>query len=316
MIREKFSVLPYFLLVFGLFFRPEQGFCAVPECPPGKQVLWYFPEEKFDEKTYKGFSQELFSELTGQLSAIGYWLVPFSPKDTVIQSSVYNECLLMHLYLRDANDDNAEENSAGEKEVFVALAKIREWNSSHGDRSMFRTLFSLRYSPKDFSTIQTIFVKKLIENLRTQYICTIAITTDPKGALVTAQNGLADHAPFEWVLPVGTLNIKCTMKKYLPLEKELVFPNPGQYSYFFQLRKRQFYHSGFIYPAVVAGVASGIALGYKYYYYDRYSRLGNNERLNTPDVFAQTFRNVQICEEVSLGSILLSGTFLVLSFRF
>jgi hypothetical protein len=316
MIQKTNVRLACFLFGLGFLLLPGNVKSAALQCPSGKQVLWYFPEEKLDEKTHKGFTRELLSELTGPLSAMGYWLAPFSPQDSIVRSAVYSECLIMRLYLRDAGSDDADGNITGEKEVFVALAKTREWTSAQGDSSSFRTLFSLRYSPKDFNTIQTIFVKKLIENLRTQYICNIAITTEPKGALITAQNGLSDRAPFEWVLPAGSMNIKCAMKKYIPLEKELVFSNPGSYNFFFQLRKRQFYHSGFVYPAAAAGIASGTALAYKYYYWDRYSRLGNAERVNTPDVFAQTFRKVQICERISLASILLSGTFLVLSFRF
>jgi hypothetical protein len=316
MVKERIPARLNSLVVFVFLLWPQHADCTVPECPPGKQVLWYFAEEKLDEKTYKGFTHELFSGLTGPLAAMGYCLAPFYPHDTSIYTPVYSECLVMHLYLRDAIDDYVEENGTGVKDFFVALAKTKEWNASPGDRSVFRTLFSLRYSTKDLAAIQTIFVKKLLENLRTQYICTIAVTTDPKGVQITAQNGLSDHAPFEWVLPVGTLNINCAMKKYLPLEKELVFPKPGSYSYFFQLRKRQFYHSGFVYPAAAAGIASGIALCYKYYYYDRYSRFGKPEHDITPEVFAQTFNKVQFCERVSLASILLSGSFLVLAFRF
>lgn len=316
MIKEGTTALLYIFFAFGLFFIAGNANGAVPECPPGKQILWYFPEEKLDEKSQKGFSRGLFAELTAPLSAIGYCLVPFGTHDTVMRASAYGECLIMHLFLSDANDEQGEETGTGEKELFIALSKTREWNASHGDPSVFRTLFSLRYSPNDLSTIQTIFIKKLIENLRTQYICTIAIATDPKGAHITAQNGLCDPTPFEWVLPVGTLNIQCSMKKYLPLEKELVFSHPGQYSYFFQLRKRQFYHSGFVYPAVATAIASGVALGFKYYYYDRYSRFEDPDRVNRPEVFAQTFRKVRICEGVSLGSIVLSAAFFGLSFRF
>lgn len=313
MIKDCTTALLYILFASGLLFNAVNANSAVPECPPGKQILWYFPEEKLDEKTRKGFTRGLFSELTGPLSAIGYCLAPFEPHDTSIaNASTSGECLIMGLSLCDVIDDNG----AGEKDLFVALVKAREWNAAHGDPSVFRTLFSLRHSPNDLTTIQTIFIKKLVENLRTQYICTIAIATDPKGVQITARNGLSDPAPFEWVLPVGTLDIKCSMKKYLPLEKELVFSHPGQYSYFFQLRKRQFYHSGFVYPAVVSAIASGVALGAKYYYYDRYSRLDSIAMVNTPKAFAQTFRKVQICEGISLGSVFLSGVFLGLSFRF
>jgi hypothetical protein len=310
MVREK--VL--FLLLVCLFSHwVEPGLCAGPVCPPGKQFLWYFPEEKLDEKTHKGFSQDLFSALSGPLSEMGYWLTPFTVNDTAMRSPVYGESLLMSLYLRDANDDQI---GNGEKDLFVALTEMKAWNATQGDSSQFRTLFSLRFSPKDLNAIQTIFVKKLVENFRTQYICAITITTDPKGAAVSAQNGLSDHAPFEWVLPVGTLKITCNARDYLPLEKNLVFSNPGSYNYFFQLRKRQFFHSRYIYPAAVTGLLSGVAFIYKNYYWDRYSRLGDIDRRTNPDLFGQTFSKVQFCERLSLGSILLSGAFLALSFRF
>jgi hypothetical protein len=314
--KDEIPASLYRLLVFVFFLIPGYAYCAVPECPAGTQVLWYFPEERLDEGTSKGFSRGLFSELTAALSSIGYCLTPFNPRDTVVRAPAYAECLVMRLYQCDVNDDQGEEYGGVEKELFVSLAKTKEWNASAGDSSVFRTLFSLRYFPTDLSTIETIFVKKLIENLRTQYICSIAITTDPKGAQIIAMNGLNDHTPLEWVLPVGTLTINCTMKKYLPLEKELTFSNPGSYSYLFQMRKRQFYHSKTVYPAAVAAIASGIALVYKYYYYNQYNGFRKMEHDNTPEVFAQTFRKVQTCERISLASIILSGAFLGLSFRF
>lgn len=281
-----------------------------------KQVLWYCPSEKLDAKTYGGFSRDLFGDLAQQLTDIGYCLRYYSAADSFASTPKGQNNLCLQIHINDSSVNHASDNNE-EKNLMADLCRLSEFTKAKTGPSLNRQLLSLIYNAGDSATMRSIFVKKIIENLRTQYICNVVITSDPLGVQVMAvQGGLADVTPLEWVVPVGSLHVQCSKKKYVTLEKDLMLPEPGAHTYFLQMKKRQFYNSKYFYPAIIMLATSVVSYYYKTYYYDRYNRLGELELRNDPDSFGSNFQKAKNFEGASVAALVVCGFFTGLTFWF
>jgi hypothetical protein len=282
------------------------------QCASGKQVLWYYPHERLDAKTYVGFSRELFNDLTVQLAGIGYCLRYYSPGDSLASSPGGQDNLCIQIHLNDSMANRPFDFGNGEKTLVVELCKMSELTKP----KMNRLVLSLVYDSDDPVSLRSVFVKKIVENLRTQYICTVTITSEPAGVRVRTSNQLTDLTPLEWVVPVGSLHVQCSKIKYLTLDKDLSLPKPGSYSYFLQMKKKQFYNSKYFYPALSLFITSAVFYYFDGYYYDRYNRLGEFELRNSPDSFRSSFQNARNFETASLASFAAGCCLLGLTFWF
>jgi hypothetical protein len=286
------------------------------QCIPGKQILWYYSEPNLDAKIYNGFSSELFNDLSSPLSDLGYCLRIYEKDDTLHSSPTYSEDLLMRVVCKDMGEAHAPEDTNIQIELIVGLVTINNFEKGSYNVLPDRPLASLLFSHEDLGSIRTVFEKKIIENLRTQYICNLMITSDPSGVKVTSHSGLSDITPFEWVVPVGKLNIQCTLKDYFPYIKDINLNRPGVYNYFLQLKKRQWYHSKFFFPGVGCGFLSALCYYFDNFYYTRYKNLGKPDFENDPESFERTFTTAQTFERMSISFLALSCTFLGLSILF
>jgi hypothetical protein len=306
------------IAIFCMLGFAPAAFCmdAVPtRCAGTKQVLWYCPGEKLDAKTYNGFSRDLFGDLSLQLTEIGYCLRYYSAGDSLASSPKGQNNLCLQIHTNDSSVNHASDN--GEKNLVAELCRMSELTKAKTGHPLNRQLLSLIFSSDDSTALRSVFVKKIVENLRTQYICDVVITSDPLGVqIMTPQGGLADVTPLEWVVPVGSLHVQCSMKKYVTLDKELLMPKPGAYTYFLQMKKKQFYNSKYFYPAVFM-LASSVVLYYgDTYYYNRYNRLGELEMRNDPNSFGSTFQKAKNFESASIAALVLCGCFMGLTFWF
>jgi len=283
-----------------------------PQFPSGKQTLWYLPQENLDAKIYANFSNELFGNLSADLSEIGYTLRNYSAKDSLTRSVLSRDNLCMYVHLGDPFIGR----EPGPVVIAIDLCKMGELSAAQSNPSIFRPLISLSYSPDDPASFRSVLVKKIVENLRTQYICNVIITSEPSGVRVRTQNSLIDLTPLEWIVPVGTLHIQCAKDKYLILNRDLLFAKPGSYSYFFQMKKKQFYNSGFFYPALAVLASSAVCYYFDSYYYGRYSRLGKSDFSNSPGSFPELFQKAKNFENASVVTLASGCCLLGLTFCF
>jgi hypothetical protein len=285
------------------------------KCAPGKQILWYYGDPNLDAKIQEGFSDHLFKDLSAPLSALGYCLTKYIPKNTSSMVSVKRENLLLRVLCRD-NDAHDPEQMKNQVELVAHLISVKDFDQGNFTPVADRPLASLGFSGEDFESVRIIFAKKIIENLRTGYICNLMITSDPPGVQVTASSGLSDATPLEWVVPVGKMDIQCNLKKYIPYNKEFMLDRPGVYNYFIQMKKRQFYHSKFFLAGSVCGVASAVCYALDNYYYNRYKNLDGNDANEDPGRFERLFTTAQRFERISLGFLAIGCSFITLSFWF
>jgi hypothetical protein len=282
---------------------------AQPTTPPrDKQFIFFYPDTNLDHATDPAFSSSTWELLAGSVPEIGYTL---APADTLVRyrdSLSHAEDLVLYATVPSAG--------SGQTEVRIAVVRMKELSTDQLARALDRPLVSMIYSPQDKGGMQSILVKKIVENLRTQYICYLSLTTDPPGATVRTQSGIVDRTPVNWVVPVGAVQIQGSLAHYLPLKKTIDLPTPGSYTYSLQLRKRQFYHSRFIYPAALFAVTGIVCYGLDRLYYDKYLSLGESDYRNNPDAFGRTFSTSQGFERAALASGVLSAVSLGISFWF
>jgi hypothetical protein len=284
------------------------------KCPRGKQTLWFYPHEKLDARAGAGFSSQLFKELSPSLADIGYCLTPFDKTDTLVRSPLAQENLLMHVFLTETRNNRAPAAEIREPELMVVITALKTVNKGTIELTSLRPLLSLTFSPGDIENIRVIFEKKIVENLRTQYICNLAIASEPVGVRVTSSNGLSDVTPLEWVVPMGKLQIQCTRESFMPYKKNISLDRPGTYNYFLQLEKKQLFNSKFFIPALGMGVAAGICYGFEaYFYYGKYEKLDKN---NDPREYEMFFNNAKTCETLTFTCLSVCASLLCLSIWF
>jgi hypothetical protein len=286
------------------------------QCPAGKLVLWYHAEPAIDGKTHNGFSNQLFNELSAPLTDLGYCLTMFDKNDTVPFSFLYRENMLMRIACIDIRESHAPEDAKNQRALVVDLISVENFKKGNFEAFPQRPLVSLSFTPEDIGSIRIIFAKKIIENLRTQYICNLMIASEPPGVKVTARSGLSDVTPFEWVVPVGKLDIQCNLKDYITYKKEINMERPGIYNYFLQMKKKQFYYSKFFIPGVGCGVLSAACYCFDNYYYTKYKSYGKTEHDQDPGIFKRTFTTAQTFERLSISFLAASCSFFGLTIWF
>jgi hypothetical protein len=288
---------------------------ADDNCIRGSHVLWFYPDESLNSRTQANFSKTIFGDLESPLSTIGYCLKNLDTSDTSCVKEIGEDDKAMYVFVSSSRN-HIPVSGLSESELIVAIMNVNEIINGHIDQGTLRPLMSLSCSPADMENIRFIFVKKIIENMRTQYICNVAISSEPAGARVTSVNGLSDVTPLEWVVPVGKIKINCNIQNYMPYTKDIDMDKPGQYNFFLQLRKRQIYDSRFFIPAVVAAAAAGASYLFDNYYYGKYEALNNSDRISESHKFGEYYNYAKTGETLSVVFVSICASLLCVSIWF
>jgi hypothetical protein len=256
-------------------------------------------------------AETLRSELSSQLLEIGYCLLPSDSVAAYRDSGKFSDNLVMYIW---AHVDSAAPDSGAE--CIVSLIPVKDALPSMLEKSLLRPLVTITLDMSVLENQKIILAKKIVENLRMQYICCLSINSEPPGITLRTESGLEGITPLKWVLPVATMKIEGRERGYVPLIKEISLAHPGDHTYFLQLKKRQFYHSNFLYPSVLCAVAVVGCYAADKYYFDRYMSLGEDDFYSHPDRFEREFAAARFFERCTTVSFGLSAVFLGLSFRF
>lgn len=280
-------------------------------CKPGKQLLVFKTEQQFRTYADSAFTDEIFKQLRKELEEIGYCLV----RDTTSQIADTSENV-SHLLFSFKNLPADLDSSATSPELVVALLENQKTSRTEIQKALDAPLVSFMFDPEDLFSLKAILVKKIAENLRNQYVCHIRIHSSPDKVHISSTTGLDAVTPVEWIQPLGNISVHASREGYEPVQKKIKLTEPGVHTFYLQLGKRKFYHSNFFYPAVTAGLASVVFYSLEHYYYDRYHSLSRKDYSDNPEQFGRTFRKAKTFEYLTLGSILLSGVSLGLSFKY
>lgn len=293
-----------------LFFQSE----ITGACSAGKKIIAFYPDNSVSGLS-DNFSGKISLLLKDPLNEIGYCLVPF---DSINQADSAGSLLLfLSVKSRKHNTKQIDSTSIDSTaQIVVGLLNTPDTTRQKLLSSLDHPLISINYDPQDPSTLESVLVRKISENLRTQYVCQVRIQSSPDGVLITSSSGLKGETPLEWILPVGKLNIKGDMKDYETINKALNLTEPGIHTYYLQMRKRMFYRSGFMLPAVVFGGLAACFFAAENFYYSKYQSLGEYDYLNHPEKFGNQYNLAKNCERAGYTALSLSGVSLTLSFFF
>jgi hypothetical protein len=278
---------------------------AQQECKPEARPIYFTMNRMLEQNLPHSFITEFNNELGAALEEIRFCFKILTP-EILSDTSKYDEIVM---YMSSDNQTIDTFNS-----IIISTLTINDWVQGNIGTSLEHPLISISYQPEELSTFRSVLIKKIIENIRTQYVCHIRIQSSPSNINITTDLGLEGKTPLEWIIPVGNLTLKSKTDGYEPFQKKIILDEPGIHTYFLNLKKKQFYHSRFIIPAVVFLLSSAACYYGEHYYYSRYTNYGRDDALNNPDIFGKTYNTARKFETAKYASLALCGISLSISF--
>lgn len=314
-----FSVLSLFILLFS--YNATFG----ETCRDGRRPLFFFADRSVANHSSPGFTDELFNQLRAPLKEIHYCLTRLE-STALTDTNVADEMVMfltMNVTLAPRpmssttfHDSFVVSTFDTIAEMEIALVRVKDWSPTKRQQSLEHPLISLSYNTAELSTFQSVLIRKIVENLRTQYICHLRIQSIPEHTTIRSTSGLEGVTPLEWILPMGPLTITGKIEGYEPLRRKINLQEPGIHTYVLQIRKNQFYNSKFIYPTILGSIATVASYLLEQHYYNEYSKLGKTDLDTRPDHFAQLFSTAQRYQSATAACFVLTGASFALSFWF
>jgi hypothetical protein len=258
-----------------------------------------------DSIIFSGFSLALASQLTRDLSSAGY-SVRHLPRPGSVLTMEDSSALVLTV--------RASAAPGPEPLLHATAVPLSAWKSRAAD-SAYQPLAVLPCPRADTAAAPLLVANKIAENLRSRFICRLAVNSVPPHADVISATGLHGVCPTEWDVAFGLIDVTARKKGYLPRTARLHLSetrNPDTAT--ISLVKRRLYHSAAFIPAIAFAAVSAALYGCEYYYYQKYRRLGENDLKNNPDAFGSTFGIAQTCEYGAGISLGLAGALFVVTF--
>jgi hypothetical protein len=283
---------------------------AADPCKAGNKPVHFVVNRTLQKNLPLDFSQGMYEELESSLSEIGFCLQTMD--STVFKDTTKREELIMYMTTETQLSSNIEEG----QNLMICLVQVGDWVKGNIEIALTHPLISISYQPEELSTFRTVLVKKILENIRTQYVCHLRIQSNPSGILITSPVGLEGKTPLEWILPFGNLTIKNKTDGYEPFQKRVDLSEPGIHTYFLELKKKQFYNSKFLVPTIIFALASAASYGGERIYYSKYLNLGKGDYLSNPEKFESTYAKASMYERASLITLACAAVSFTCTFVF
>lgn len=273
----------------------------------GKELIFFDFDSSLSDLFPPSFPQELSEQLREPLLDIGYRLselhAALSPEDENRNHLI----LLFSLKLQTTAADT-------QYAIETDLVKI---NVSEGrQRSQSSSFISLSFGSSELSTVKTVLSRKIIENLRTHYICHLRVQSSPQGVRIKSGSGLEGVTPLEWIVPMGIFSIEGKLKGYEPINHTIEISEPGVHTCYLQLRKRPFYQSRMMIPGAALILTSAVCFFSERYYFNNYHDLQKNELEKNSPLLEESYRRAKNFGYMGIASLVLSAVSFSLSFRF
>jgi hypothetical protein len=292
-----FEVMKKNIMHFGtaslILFLFSINIVAAEVCKASNRPIHFIVNTTLQKNLPSDFSQGLYQELESSLYEIGFCLQTMD--STVLNDTTKRDELIMYM----TTETEVSSNIAEGENLLICLERVEDWAKGNIKIALAHPLISISYQPEELSTFQTVLVKKIVENIRTQYVCHVRIQSNPSGILITSPIGLEGKTPLEWILPLGNMTIKNKTNGYEPFQKRVDLSEPGIHTYFLELKKKQFYNSKFLVPTIIFALASAACYGGERIYYSKYLNLGKEDYLS-PEKFENTYNKASMYEKVSL----------------
>jgi hypothetical protein len=284
------------LAVCTVFIALAASPCLGAAGPGLKDTIILDIDTTLDSIIFSGFSAALGSQLSSDLTPLGYAVVFSFRHGTPAASGQDSAGIVVSVTVRETNDTAP-----------LLVAKVLTWSAwkYRVSDSGATTIVEMPCPVSDTAAAVMLVAKKIAENLRVRFICRLTVNSVPPQAMVKSATGLNGVCPVDWDVAFGIIDITASKKGYLSRTLRLHLSearNPD--TAHVVLVKRMPYHSAAFWPAVGLGVLSAGLYGGEYYYYRRYSRLGESDRTNNPGEFGRTFslaKDFEYSAGVALG---------------
>lgn len=274
-------------------------------CKSEARPIYFSINQTLEQNLPRTFITDFNKELGASLTEIHFCLKALTPQ--IFSDTTARDDIVM--YMSSENQITDSFNS-----IIISILTISDWAKGNIGTSLEHPLISITYQPEELSTFRSVLIKKIVENIRTQYVCHIRIQSSPSNITITTDLGLEGKTPLEWILPVGNLSLRSKTDGYEPFQKKIVLDEPGIHTYFLELKKKQFYNSRLIIPTVAFLLSSAACYYGEHYHYSRYTNYSRDDALNNPGVFEKSFNTAKKFETAKYTLLALSGTSLTLSF--
>lgn len=279
---------------------------AQPVCTGAKEILFYDFDNSILQLMPQNFTENLSNQLKDPLLDIGYCLIHIN---TILSPEIKNENSMIMLFSVKKLTD-----PTNVLKMEVDLIKTNEAGEVLQSKSS--SFISLTFSPQETNTVGIVLIRKIIENLRTQYICHLRIQSAPQGLTLRTKSGLEGVTPLEWIVPVGVLRVVGEKKGYQQIDKTIDLTEPGVHTLHLQLQKKPFYQSKMIIPGSALLLASAVCFISERYYYKNYHDLKKIGVDQNPGLSEKTYKKAKTFERLGIASLALSCISFALSFKF
>lgn len=272
-----------------------------------KELIFFDFDSSFTRFLPSASPQNLSEQLKKPLSDIGYTL---SELNAALSPENENRNYLILLFSVKVQSTTPDTNYT----MQIDLVKI---NITDGrQKSQSSSFITLNFGSSELNTVKTVLSRKIIENLRTHYVCHLRVQSSPQGARIKTETGLEGVTPLEWIVPVGILTIEGELRGYEPINHTIEISQPGVHSCYLQLRKRQFYHSRMMIPGAALLLTSAVCFISERYYFNNYHDMRKNEREGSSEFLDKTYKRAKKFGYLGAASLVLSAVSFSLSFKF
>ncbi len=253
------------------------------------------------------FPQKLSEHLKKPLFDIGYQLselhAALSPEDE-------NRSHLMLLFSLKIQE------TASDTQYTIETDLVKIDVSEGRQRSQSSSFISLSFGSSELGTVKTVLSRKIIENLRTHYVCHLRVHSSPQGVRIKSGSGLEGMTPLEWIVPMGIFTMEGRLKGYEPVNHTIEISEPGVHTCYLQLRKRPFYQSRMMIPGAALLLTSAVCFFSERYYFDSYHDMQKNELEKNSPSLERSYRRAKNFRYLGITSLVLSAVSFSLTFKF
>lgn len=274
-------------------------------CSEGKELIFFDFDNSIKTLLPEGFARNFSKHLKTPLSDIGYCL---SELNSIAPDSGNRNSMIMLFSI--------SKNSGSDTFFTMQIDLVKTIEAEGVQRSQSSSFISLSFGSEELSTVETVLIRKIVENLRMQYVCHLRIHSSPQGVHVRTDSGLEGITPLEWVIPVGVLTINGEQKGYETIQRTLDISEPGVHTCFLQLHRRQFYHSKMMFPATAFLLTSAVCFISERYYYNNFYKLKKSELETNPELYEKTHDRAKRFGLLGTTSLMLSCVSFALTFKF
>lgn len=301
------SVFKRFINLFSVIVILHSYLAGEQICTGGKEIIFVDFDLSVEQFLPEVFIKDFCEHLKSPLEDIGYCLQNLNR--ILAETNERKNSMIMSFSVKMQTEQT--DTFFNLQVDLIKTSELRE-----GQQSQSNSFISLSFDLDELNTVETVLIRKIVENLRMQYVCHLRIRSSPESVFVKTETGLEGVTPLEWIVPVGQLSITGELKGYEPCQRLIDIGEPGVHTFHLQMQKRKFYRSKLMFPAGTLLLTSAVCFISERYYYNSYHRLSKEELEQHPEHRKNTYGMAKKFGAFGTAAFILSCISFSFTFRF